>query len=66
MNNLISMIGGKSRALDIVKYQKEYFRNFTYYDSKSKVFAKKIDSTRPHDFVPVQLIESELSSLVNV
>lgn len=66
MNNLIELVGGENRANDILKYQKEYFRNFTQYDVKKKVFAKQIDLNRPQDFIPVNRIESELRGSSNV
>ena len=66
MDKLIDVVGGKNRAIDIVNYQKAYFRNFTYYDNRNKVFSKIVDCNRTKDFIPVKSIELELRMYQNV
>lgn len=66
MNSVISIVGGSQRATEIVEYHHRYFKNFNFYDVRRKVFSKKVDEKRNHDFIPVQYIESELRSSSNV
>jgi hypothetical protein len=62
MNSIISIVGGSKRAIEIVDYHHRYFKNFYFYDVRRKVFSKKVDEKRNHDFIPVQYIESELKA----
>lgn len=60
MNTLIDVVGGESRASEIVKYHDEYFRNYNYYDVRRKMFAKRIEDSRDLEFIPVDKIQLEL------
>lgn len=49
MGKYIQKVGGLSRAEEIVKFHKEYFRNYTHYDSVKKSFCKaKKDHGNPN------------------
>lgn len=60
MSKYISKVGGIISAREIVEYHKKYFFNFSYFDSKKKMFVKQKDESRAKDFVYMNLLIGEV------
>lgn len=65
MSKYIALVGGEARAIEIVHYYREYFKNFKFYDCKRKIFVKVKDDSRPKDFVYMNMLIGDVKKLGN-
>lgn len=64
MGKYIDRVGGDKQALEVVKYHREYFKNYTHYDTKKRSFCKPPKNHNNPNLVFMNFLIGEVKHIV--